>query len=71
MAAPYPCRTTVPIAFTTSLAAVSAERLPTSAAGASSTMSKPAIQARRAYEANARALERNDAVQRRAISLGA
>ena len=30
-----------------------------------------AIQARRAYEANARALERNDAVQRRAISLGA
>ncbi|WP_211871561.1 flagellar basal body rod C-terminal domain-containing protein [Neoroseomonas terrae] len=30
-----------------------------------------AIQARRAYEANARALERNDAIQRRAISLGA
>ena len=30
-----------------------------------------AIQARRAYEANARALERQDAMQRRAISLGA
>lgn len=36
---PYPCRTTVPMAFTTSRAAVSAERLPTSASGASSTMS--------------------------------
>jgi flagellar basal body rod protein FlgC len=30
-----------------------------------------ALQARRAYEANAKALERNDEVQRRAISLGA
>ena len=30
-----------------------------------------ATQARRAYEANARALDRNDAIQRRAISLGA
>lgn len=30
-----------------------------------------AIQARRAYEANAKALERQDAIQRRAISLGA
>ncbi|MBR0680106.1 hypothetical protein GXW74_06380 [Roseomonas eburnea] len=29
------------------------------------------IQARRAYEANARALERNDEIQRQAISLGA
>ena len=30
-----------------------------------------ALQARRAYEANARALEQKDAIQRRAISLGA
>ena len=30
-----------------------------------------AMQARRAYEANARALERQDAIERRAISLGA
>lgn len=30
-----------------------------------------AMQARRAYEANAKALERQDAIQRRAISLGA
>ena len=30
-----------------------------------------AVQARRAYEANAKALERQDAIQRRAISLGA
>ncbi|MEO3472626.1 flagellar basal body rod C-terminal domain-containing protein [Roseomonas sp. CAU 1739] len=30
-----------------------------------------AIQASRAYEANARALEQNDTIQRRAISLGA
>ncbi len=30
-----------------------------------------AIQARRAYEANAKALERQDAIERRAISLGA
>jgi flagellar basal body rod protein FlgC len=30
-----------------------------------------ALQARRAYDANAKALEQNDAVQRRAISLGA
>lgn len=30
-----------------------------------------AVQARRAYEANARALERHDAIERRAISLGA
>ena len=29
------------------------------------------IQARRAYEANARALERQDAIERRAVSLGA
>ncbi len=29
------------------------------------------IQARRAYEANAKALESNDAIRRRAISLGA
>ena len=41
------------------------------ASGDAESAMAEAIQARRAYEANARALERNDAVQRRAISLGA
>ena len=41
------------------------------ASGDAESAMAEAIQARRAYEANARALERNDTVQRRAISLGA
>ncbi|HWT11101.1 MAG TPA: hypothetical protein VN329_18155 [Roseomonas sp.] len=41
------------------------------ASGALEAAMVDAVQARRAYEANAKALERQDAIQRRAISLGA